>query len=258
MARVRTKAPTILDVALEAGVSKSAVSRALLGQGEVSNHTRDRIQRAADKLGYVTNAMARGLVSSSTHTLGLVLRDVTRPFYAELQYGMQVQAERRGYQLVTITSARDLEVVDALRALKSLVSMQVDGLAIASARLPSEHIIPFVERVPIVVSGRRETGGGITSVFCDDTDGGRRLADHLLELGHRHIAVVLVCQDYSSSQYARGEAMVDCIRRAGGTPPRMERRGGYRCRTRRSAGPPSTSSWKVPPRSTPSPDWPAA
>ncbi|HEX8508384.1 MAG TPA: LacI family DNA-binding transcriptional regulator, partial [Propionibacteriaceae bacterium] len=108
MARVRTKAPTILDVALEAGVSKSAVSRALLGQGEVSNHTRDRIQRAADKLGYVTNAMARGLVSSSTHTLGLVLRDVTRPFYAELQYGMQVQAERRGYQLVTITSARDL------------------------------------------------------------------------------------------------------------------------------------------------------
>lgn len=218
MASMRTKAPTILDIAVEAGVSKSAVSRALLGQGEVSVETRDRIQRAANKLGYVANAMARGLVSSRTKTLGVVLRDVTRPFYGELQFGMQVQAERRGYQMVTVTSAGELEVADALRALKSLISMQVDGLAIASARLPSEQIIPFIERVPIVVSGRRETGRGITSVFCDDTDGGRQLATHLLDLGHRRIAVVLVDEEYSLSQNARGVAMIECIKSAGGTP----------------------------------------
>lgn len=218
MAGMRTKAPTILDIALEAGVSKSAVSRALLGQGEVSAKTRDRIERAAEKLGYVANAMARGLVSSRTKTLGVVLRDVTRPFYAELQAGMQIQAERRGYQIVTATSAGELEVADALRALKSLISLQVDGLAIASARLPSEEIVPFIERVPIVVAGRRETGQGITSVFCDDVDGGRQLADHLLQLGHRSIAVLLVDRAYSLSQNARGMAMIERIRNAGGTP----------------------------------------
>jgi DNA-binding LacI/PurR family transcriptional regulator len=217
MASTRTKAPTILDIATEAGVSKSAVSRALLGQGEVSAPTRQRIERAAEKLGYVANAMARGLVSSRTKTLGVVLRDVTRPFYAELQAGMQIQAEKRGYQIVTATSARELEVTDALRALKSLISLQVDGLAIASAHLASDEVVPFIERVPIVVAGRRETGRGITSVFCDDADGGRQLSSHLLQLGHRRIAVLLVSRDYSLSQNARGLAMIESIRNAGGS-----------------------------------------
>jgi DNA-binding LacI/PurR family transcriptional regulator len=216
MARAR-KAPTIVDVAAEAGVSKSAVSRALLGQGEVSADTRERVERAAQKLGYVANAMARGLVSSQTKTIGVVLRDVTRPFYAWLQAGMQLQAENRGYQIVTVTSAGELEIADALRALTTLVSLQVDGLVIASARLPSEEIVPFIDRVPVVVAGRRETSRGITSVFCDDVDGGHVLADHLLQLGHKRVAVVLVDRSYSLSQNARGVAMVERIRDAGAT-----------------------------------------
>lgn len=217
MTRVRAKPPTILDVAVEAGVSKSAVSRALLGQGEVSAATRARIERAAAKLGYVANAMARGL-RARTNTIGVVLRDLTRPFYAELQAGMQLQAESRGYQIVTVTSAGELEVADAIRALRSLISLQVDGLLIASARLPSDEIVPFVERVPIVVAGRRETGPGITSVFFDDADGGRQLAQHLLQLGHRHIAVVHVDRSYSLSQYTRGVGMIECIRSGGCSP----------------------------------------
>jgi DNA-binding LacI/PurR family transcriptional regulator len=205
-------------VALEAGVSKSAVSRALLGQGEVSAATRARIERAAQELGYVANAMARGLVRARTNTIGVVLRDLTRPFYAELQAGMQLQAESRGYQILTVTSAGELEVADAIRALRSLISLQVDGLLIASARLPSDEIVPFVERVPIVVAGRRETGPGITSVFCDDADGGRQLAEHLLQLGHKHIAVILVDRSYSLSQNARGVGMIECIRNGGCSP----------------------------------------
>ena len=211
------KAPTILDIARAAGVSKSAVSRALLGQGEVSPETKEKIERAARELGYVANAMARGL-RSQTKTIGVVLRDVTRPYYAWLQAGMQQAAENRGYQIVTMTSAGELEVEDALRALRNLISLQVDGLVIASARLPSEEIVPYMDRVPIVVAGRRETSRGITSVFCDDIDGGQLLADHLLELGHRNIAVVLVDEKYSLSQNARGLAMIDRIRTAGGTP----------------------------------------
>ncbi|MFL5999276.1 MAG: LacI family DNA-binding transcriptional regulator [Streptomyces sp.] len=217
MARARGKAPTILDIAAEAGVSKSAVSRALSGQGEVSAATRDRVELAARKLGYVANAMARGLVASQTKTVGVLLRDVTRPFYAWLQTAMQRAAEDRGYQIVTATSAADLGVADALRALTSLVSLQVDGLVVSSARLPSEEIVPFIERVPIVVAGRRETSRGITSVFCDDADGGTMLAEHLLQLGHGRIAVVLTDQSYSLSQYARGISMIERIRAAGKT-----------------------------------------
>lgn len=214
----RAKAPTILDIAVEAGVSKSAVSRALLGQGEVSEGVRERVEGAAAKLGYVANAMARGLVSARTRTIGAVLRDMTRPFYGELFAGMQLGAETRGYQVVTVTSTGDLEVADALRTLKSLISMQVDGLVIASARLPSEQIVPFIDRVPIVVAGRAETSPGITSVFSDDDFGGRAIARHVLALGHARIAVLLVDRAYSLSQHGRGEAMVEQIRDAGYSP----------------------------------------
>lgn len=217
MAKARGKAPTILDIAAEAGVSKSAVSRALAGQGEVSTETRERVEGAARRLGYVANAMARGLVTSRTRTVGVLLRDVTRPFYGLLQSGMQRAAEERGYQIVIVTSAADPGVTDALHALKILVSLQVDGLVVSSARLPSEEIVPFIERVPIVVAGRRETSRGITSVFCDDADGGTVLAEHLLQLGHERIAVVLIDKSYSLSQYARGISMIERIRAAGKT-----------------------------------------
>lgn len=214
----RAKTPTIVDIAAEAGVSKSAVSRALLGQGEVSREKRKRIEDAAKKLGYVANAMARGLVSSRTRTLGVVLRDVKKPYYAFLQAGMQSQAEKRDYRIVATTNAGELEVEDALREIRNLISLQVDGLVIAPARLPSEEFVGFLERVPIVVAGRHETSHGISSVAVDDIDGGRALAQHLIQLGHRSIAVVLVDPDYSLRYSTRGRAMVEAIKAAGGTP----------------------------------------
>jgi DNA-binding LacI/PurR family transcriptional regulator len=206
--RANAKAPTILDVAVEAGVSKSAVSRALLGRGEVSDATRERVQDAAAKLGYVANGMARALVSARTHTIGAVLRDLKRPFYGELLAGMQISAEARGYQVLTMTSAGELDLPDALRTLRSLLSFQVDGLVIASAQLAAEDIVPFVDRTPTVVSGRAETASGITSVFSDEAYGGRIMADRIASLGHEHIAVVVVDRSYSWSQHARGAAMV--------------------------------------------------
>jgi len=214
----RAKTPTIVDIAAEAGVSKSAVSRALLGQGEVSKEKRKRIEEAAKRLGYVANAMARGLVSSRTRTLGVVLRDVKKPYYAFLQAGMQSQAEKRDYRIVATTNAGELEVEDALREIRNLISLQVDGLVIAPARLPSHQFVGFLERVPIVVAGRHETSHGISSVAVDDVDGGRALAQHLIQLGHRRIAVILVDKDYSVRYGTRGLAMVEAIRAGGGTP----------------------------------------
>jgi len=212
-----SRAPTILDVATAAGVSKSAVSRALLGQGEVSDATRERIQEAAARLGYVANGMARGLVSSRTNTIGAVLRDLTRPFYGQLLAGMQTGAEERGYQVLTMSSAGELELPDALRTLRSLISLQVDGLAVASAQLSAEDIVPFIDRTPIVVSGRPEATPGITSVYSDDAYGGQLIADRVLDFGHEHIAVAVVDRSYSLSQHTRGMAMVQRIRDRGQT-----------------------------------------
>ena len=218
----KARTPTIIDVATAAGVSKSAVSRALLGQGEVSEETRKRIEDAAQRMGYVANAMARGLVSSRTQTLGVVLRDVKKPYYAYLQAGMQSQAEKRNYRIVATTNAGELEVQDALREIRNLISLQVDGLVIAPARLPSKEFAPFLERVPIVVAGRREITRGVSSVAVDDVDGGRSLAQHLIQLGHRRIGVILVDKTYSQRYSTRGQAMIDAIEAADGVPVTWE------------------------------------
>lgn len=202
-------------------MSKSAVSRALLGQGQVSESTRQRVESAAAKLGYVANAMAAGL-RSRTRTIGVVLRDITRPYYGALYAAMQRQADLRGYGLVTATSSGELDVASAIGALRSLISLQVDGLIIASAQLDSDEVLPFVDRVPIVAAGRMEIGGQVPGVFCDDADGGAQLARHLLDAGHQRIAVVVVAAEYSLSQHIRGRAMVEAIENAGAVPVRFE------------------------------------
>lgn len=211
----RARIPTIVDIAEEAGVSKSAVSRALLGQGDVSPATRHRVEAAAHKLGYVANAMARSLVSARTQTIGVVLRDVRKPYYSFLEASMQERAADRGYRLVTTTNSGELEVDDALREITNLVSLQVDGIVIAPARLPTEAFQPFLSRVPIVIAGRRESEPGLDSVASDDRHGGQSLARHLLQLGHRRVAVILVDVDYSHRYNTRGQAMIDALRHGG-------------------------------------------
>ena len=213
MPRARTRPPTIIDVAKAAGVSKSAVSRALLGQGEVSDSVRRRVIDAADQLGYVANAMARGLVSERTRTLGVVLHDVTDPFAGYLHVAMQTRAAELGYSVVTATNPGDLTFDNALTALRTLISLQVDGLLVCSARFPSERVLPFVDRLPVVAAGRRETA--LSSVCVDDRDGGEQLAGRLLELGHRTVAVILVDGAYSYSQHLRGVAMIARLRGGG-------------------------------------------
>jgi len=215
VAQERAKAPTIIDVARLAGVSKSAVSRALLGQGEVSEEARRRVLDAANSLGYVANAMARGLVSERTRTLGVVLHDVTDPFAGYLHVAMQTRATERGYSVVTATNPGELTLDNALSALRSLVSLQVDGLLVCSARFPSDQVLPFVDRLPVVAAGRRETEPVLSSVCVDDVDGATQLADHLIGLGHQSVAVILVDGDYSYSQHLRGVAMIDRLTASG-------------------------------------------
>lgn len=217
MSMARAKSPTIIDVAREAGVSKSAVSRALLGQGDVSPETLERVRMVADRLGYVPNGMARGLVSQRTMTLGVVLRDSTMQFYGYLQAAMQRRAAQFGYEVVSVTGVDELTADDARKALHSLMALRVDGLIVSSAQLPGEDLVRYVDRVPIVVAGRPEYAESIVSVHCDEEDGGARIAEHLAKLGHRNVAVLLVSATDSVNQYVRGKAMIGTLEAFGVT-----------------------------------------
>ncbi|MFJ3384263.1 MULTISPECIES: LacI family DNA-binding transcriptional regulator [unclassified Curtobacterium] len=205
--------PTILDVAARAGVSKSAVSRVLSGTGRFSDETRERVERAAVELGYVANAMARGLVSGRTHTIGMLVRDASSMLYTALHAVMERRASELGYRVVTTTGVGRVE--DEKSALAALVSMRVDGLVVCSGLLPSAEIAEFAPRIATVVAGRPELHPALSSVYCDEADGGARIADAVADAGHRSVVVLTVPVDNALTQYARSRAMVGRLRERG-------------------------------------------
>ena len=207
------RVPTIIDVAQRAGVSKSAASRALLGQGRISEESRQRVLAAARELGYVKNAMAQGLSAQRTGALGVLVRDPASVFYGLMHQRLQSHAVGRGYRVVTATG--NLSVEDEVRALETLVSLRVEGLVISSGLLPTERIEALAGRIPMVIAGRPESGELVGSVYCDEHDGARQLVAHLVDLGHRSVAVLTVPMSSSLTLSARSVEMVRELRHRG-------------------------------------------
>ena len=211
----RPRNPTIIDVARLAGVSKSVVSRVVSGRGSVGDDTRQRVLDAARELGYVVNAVARAMVAHRTYTVGAFVRDAATPFYGYLLTAMQERAASHGYRVVTATGSGRFAVADEFRALETLVMLRVEALIVCSGILPAEQILPFAARLPTVVAGRPETHESITSVFCDEREGGAALADHLVDLGHRSVAVITVPKANSVTMGPRTAAMARRLRERG-------------------------------------------
>ncbi|MEV5714736.1 LacI family DNA-binding transcriptional regulator [Amycolatopsis mediterranei] len=211
----RPRNPTIIDVARHAGVSKSVVSRVVSGRGSVGEETRQRVLDAARELGYVVNAVARAMVAHRTYTVGAFVRDAATPFYGYLLTAMQERAASHGYRVVTATGSGRFAVADEFRALESLAMLRVEALIVCSGILPAERIVPFAQRLPTVVAGRPETHESITSVYCDEAEGGAALADHLVELGHRAVAVITVPRESSVTMGPRTTAMARRLRERG-------------------------------------------
>jgi DNA-binding LacI/PurR family transcriptional regulator len=207
--------PTIHDVAAAAGVSKSVVSRALSGAPGVAARTVTKVKAAADALGYVANANARGMSAHRTHTLGVFVRDAATPFYGHLLTAFQEQASARGYRAVTATGSGSFPIEEERRALETLVSLRVEGLIVCSGALPVEDIIPFARRIPTVIAGRPEQNSAVSSIYCDEVGGGRGLAEHVAGLGHRRVAVMTHTAESSITQSARTMAMIERLRGAG-------------------------------------------
>jgi DNA-binding LacI/PurR family transcriptional regulator len=210
-----TKPATIVDVAQAAGVSRSSASRALLGQPKVSPETVAKVLEAAERLGYTANAMAQGLANRHSGMLGGFVRDVSNVYYAELCGALNARAKDHHRQLLLTSGTWDLRVEDEIAAIRTLLSLRVDGMVIASSALPDEAILPVARHVPTVVMGRPETHPDLSSISLDEVAGGTAMAEHILQLGHRNVAVALVPTEFSLSQHARGRAMIDTLQAAG-------------------------------------------
>lgn len=211
MASKRASEATIYDVAARAGVAPSTVSRAFNRPGRVSSATAKRILDAARQLGYKSGGPAPTPARRATDNIGVVVADLANPFFLELISGAEHAARAQNMHVLTANIAeRDTR---ARHAVESLID-HVDGLLLASTRLPHSEIQQIARRLPTVVANRPVPG--VPAVLIDNYEGAMKAAEHLAAQGARSITY-LAGPDNSWADATRWRGLLDA---AGAAEPR--------------------------------------
>lgn len=180
---------TIKDVAARVGVTDMTVSRVVNGSGSVSEGVRQRVNEAIEELGYVPSRIARGLRSSRTHTIALMVTDVTNPFFTTVARGVEDAASDRDH-LVLLCNTDESED-EEVRYLEMLAQQSVDGVLLVPARSGARSLEFAAKRgLPVVILDRRVPTQEYSVVRCDARTGAGEMARYLVGLGHRSFAVL--------------------------------------------------------------------
>ncbi len=180
---------SLKDVAAAANVSFQTVSKVLNGKGSVAPKTRSRILDAAESLGYVPNALARSLHGTSTHTIGVISTDFSRPEVALNIVGIEHEARRR--DIAVLIGSLDPDGTDCERYLRVMLERRVDGVIMNAP--PTEHDTRVGELLRdsfTAVSLHEVAGGGVPVVRPSAQDSGLLPTRHLVQLGHTRIATI--------------------------------------------------------------------
>jgi len=179
---------TSFDVADLAGVSQSTVSRAFSPEAKVSKKTRQKVLAAAAELGYQPDAIARSLSTQHTNIIGIVMAHITSPFYPYVLEKFTRRLQEMGRQVLLFNAAPEQDVDDILPL---VLQYRVDGLIITSATISSEMADVLARGgTPVILFNRYVLGANCSAVCCDNVDGARKIADFLLDNGHKRPAYI--------------------------------------------------------------------
>lgn len=197
---VKPKA-TIADVARLAGVSTATAGRVLGGYGYTSGSKKDQVMKAAEKLGYRPNALARSLITGKTRTIGVVAGDIQNPFYASVLRGISNIADKEGFGLLITNSDESLE--QETKAVDLLVEKQVDGLIVSpcDTRIASHLRALYDSGMPLVLIDRAVEGLEVDRVGTANVAAARDAVQRLIHAGHRRIGLIaeLVEQEHGGA-----------------------------------------------------------
>lgn len=185
------KRTTIADVAQAAGVSLMTVSRVMNNRPGVGEEMRQRILALAEDMNFRPSHLARGLATQQTSTIGIVVPDITNPFFAQIVRGAEDLAFEQGYHIFLINTSEDMD--RELQAYDSLWQKAIDGVILCSARLALDELENSIMRFPAVVLFNRELATStpnIATININDSLGAQLAVEHFVARGRRRIALV--------------------------------------------------------------------
>ncbi|MDF2725608.1 MAG: LacI family transcriptional regulator [Paenibacillus sp.] len=189
---------TIYDVAREAGVSIATVSKVINAKGKISQERRREIFAIMERLQYQPSVIASALTGKHTYTLGLLIPDIANPFYGEVARAVEDRGHQLGYSVIICsTDNRDERIEQYISVLKQ---KRIDGIMIGTGMGNADTLRELGGSMPVVAIGRELRAFPVHTVVADDRQGGRMAAEHLLQLGHRRMAVLSESMTVSSSR----------------------------------------------------------
>jgi len=185
---------TIYDVAREASVSMATVSRVVNGNPNVKPSTRRKVLETIERLGYRPNAVARGLASKKTTTVGVIIPDISNIFFAELARGIEDIATMYKYNIILSNSDQNKE--KELKLINNMLEKQVDGILFMGGNVTEEHVNQFsTTSVPVVLAAAYDETGKTPSVNIDYEAAAYEATSYLIEAGHEHPAFIYGQED---------------------------------------------------------------
>jgi len=191
--------PTIYDIARLAGVSTATVSKVFNQTGNISEKTRRRILEISRELNYQPNVLASALNGKKTFSLGLLIPDMVNPFFAELARNVEDRAQELGFNLIICNTDNDMK--KEVKYIQLLRQKSVDGIIVATGVRNDEFLKELIDQnVPVALVAREMSVLATSTVLVDDFAGGYNATRHLIDLGHKRIAVIAESMSVSSSK----------------------------------------------------------
>ena len=188
---------TLMDVARQAGVSPSTVSRILNGTAKVSADKRKAVETAIEQMHFEPNQLAQSLKSGRSMTIGIVVQDISSPFFDETLRGVDDGLKGTGYASVIVSGHWDAQ--EEAARIKLLLARKVDGIILLSGHIADKDVLHFSHQKPIVATGRALQSETAIGFKLDNENGAYLAVRHLIELGHRRIAFVTGPADNSDA-----------------------------------------------------------
>lgn len=204
---------TIYDIARISGFSPSTVSLAMNNSPKIKSETKQHIHQIAEQLGYTPNHAAKSLITHGTQTIGVIVPNLSNPFYCELVGSIEDAANAIGYTLILGVAKQSQK--KEMSYINMLAERRVDGLIMAPTFLENTYPAAIRNRnrtIPIVLCGNDTQLSNISCVRCDNFHGGYLATAHLLQTGRKRIACIHALSHLHGSNRVRGyrQALIDC------------------------------------------------